>query len=299
MTRMQKIVEALLGDRHADRIVPPSGQTVWLTVLTAGAMAFLAVFALAFTLATGRLADRWGDTLAEAATIQIVGRAEDLDAQVDAAVTILDGTPGIGRITVLDAQDQADLLAPWLGADLPLDDLPLPRLIELADIGDLDVDGLRLRLAAEIPEATLDDHGRWRAPLVRAADRLRLLGWTALLLIAGTVAGMVGLAAQASLAANRPVIRVLRLVGARDAFVARAFIRRFTLRAVTGAAVGTLVGALVIAVLPAADPAGGFLTGLGFRGAGWLLPPLIPVFAGLAAFVATRYAAFRALRHIE
>ncbi len=39
-----------------------------------------------------------------------------------------------------------------------------------------DADGLRLRLAAEAPGAVLDDHSRWRRPLVAAAGRLRLLG---------------------------------------------------------------------------------------------------------------------------
>ena len=37
--------------RHAERIVPPSGPTAWLTTLTSAAMAFLAVFALALALA--------------------------------------------------------------------------------------------------------------------------------------------------------------------------------------------------------------------------------------------------------
>ena len=34
--------------------VPPTGPTAWLTTATAGAMAFLAVFALALSLATNR-----------------------------------------------------------------------------------------------------------------------------------------------------------------------------------------------------------------------------------------------------
>jgi hypothetical protein len=50
-------------------------------------------------------------------------------------------------------------------------------------------------------------------------------------LIAGAMAALITLAAQAALSANAPVIRVLRLVGARDAYIARAFVRRFTVRA--------------------------------------------------------------------
>ncbi|MGB3689646.1 MAG: cell division protein FtsX, partial [Jannaschia helgolandensis] len=64
-------------------------------------------------------------------------------------------------------------------------------------------------------------------------------------------------------------------------------------------ALGAAFGGLAVAFLPAADAAGGFLTGLGFQGAGWLLLPLIPIFAGGVAFLATRSAAFRALARFE
>ena len=59
------------GDSHSDRVVPPTGFTAQLTVFAAGAMAFLAVFALALSLASGRLAQRWGDELARSSTIRI------------------------------------------------------------------------------------------------------------------------------------------------------------------------------------------------------------------------------------
>ena len=51
-----------------------------------------------------------------------------------------------------------------------------------------------------------------------------------------------------------------------------------------------------VALLPAADAAGGFLTGLGFQGVGWILPLLLPPLAALIAFAATRRAAFTKLR---
>ncbi|NIR61201.1 MAG: cell division protein FtsX, partial [Gammaproteobacteria bacterium] len=91
---------------------------------------------------------------------------------------------------------------------------------------------------AEVPGAVLDDHTRWRRPLVSAASRLRLLGIVSLLLIGAAMAAMITLAAQAALAANTQVIAVLRLVGARDSYITRAFVRRFTLRALGGSALG-------------------------------------------------------------
>ncbi len=284
------------GDRQADRVVPPSGFTAQLTVFAAAAMAFLAVFAMALSLAAGRLADRWGEELARSATIRIVAPLDQRAAQTQAALRILETTAGVASARALSDAEQQALLMPWFGTELALDTLPVPRLIEVIENADgLDAAGLRLRLTAEVPGAVLDDHSRWREPLVKAAARLRLLGWTAILLIAAAVAAMITLAANAALAANAQVIAVLRLVGATDDYIAQAFIRRFTLRALLGAAAGTVLGTGAVLLMPDGSEAGGFLTGLGFEGAHWLWPLLIPLLAGAVAFAATGAAARRTL----
>ncbi len=286
----------LRGDPMADRAVPPTGFTATLTLFTAGAMAFLAVFALALALASGRLAERWEEGLAQTATLRLPPGEHGAPDET-LALRILQQTPGVAGARALSTEEELALLEPWLGPDLPIESLPLPRLVEVSLHADgFDVDGLQARLEAELPGAVLDDHGRWREPLARAASRLRSLGWLALGLIALSTGAMIWLAAQGALAANAQVIRVLRLVGARDAYIARAFVRRFTLRAAWGAAVGTAAGLLAIFLLPDMDEAGSFLTGLGFEGSGWLLPLLVPPFAALVAFFATRAAALHTLR---
>lgn len=297
MDMMRRWLDLLAGDPQADRAVPPTGFTARLTVLSAFAMAFLAVFALALSLATGRLADRWSSELAKTSTLRISAPVGQVDAQRDAALAVLQTTPGVASARALTDDEQRALLAPWFGPDLPIETLPVPQLIEIIeDDAGFDVAGLRARLQAEVPGAVLDDHTRWRAPLVEAASRLRLLGIVSMILIAGATAAMITLAANAALAANAQVIRVMRLVGAQDIYIARAFIRRFTLRALTGAAAGTLVGTLAILLLPRTDVAGGFLTGLGFQGWHWLWPLIIPILAAVVAFAATRHAALRTLK---
>jgi cell division transport system permease protein len=289
----------IIGDSQADRVVPPTGFTAWLTLFSAGAMAFLAVFALALSLATSRLADRWGDELARASTLRISAPEGQIQAQTDAALKVLKTTPGIASARTLTSDEQKALLEPWFGPDLPVERLPIPRLIEIIEEGDgYDADGLRLRLSAEAPGAVLDDHTRWRKPLISAASRLRLLGWLSLLLIGGTMAAMITLAANAALSANAQVISVLRLVGATDGYIAQAFERRFTLRGLMGAGVGMIAGVLATLILPSTDVAGGFLTGLGFQGWHWLWPLLIPLLAGGVAYAATRAAARRTLENM-
>lgn len=291
-------LRVLVGSKHgADRVVPPTGFTARLTVFTSAAMAFLAVFALALSLATERLANRWSEALARTATVRISAPPEQAEIQLEAALNVLRTTPGVAEARPLAEAERRALLEPWFGPNLPLDDLRIPDLIEVVETADgVDANGLGARLAGEVPGAVYDDHTRWREPLVRAAGRLQMLGVFSLALIFAATAAMITLAAQSALAANARVVAALRLIGALDTYIARAFVRRFTLRAFTGALAGTALGLLAILMLPEADPAGGFLTGVGYSGAQWLLPVLIPPVAAVVAFAATRFAAFRQLQ---
>ena len=294
---MKALLDLIVGDPQADRAVPPSGMTARLTVFVAAVMAFLAVLALALSLSAGRVADRWAEELAQAATLRLPASEDQADALLRAAINVLETTPGVASARALTPDEQTALLAPWFGPDLPLDALPVPQLVEvIADDDGYDLAGLQARLAAEVPGAVLDDHTSWREPLIAAADRLRLIGWVVVLAIFAAMGAMITLAAHAALAANAQVIRVLRLVGARDIYIARGFVRRFTLRAGAGAIAGVIVGLIAVMLLPSDDVAGGFITGLGFTGAGWLWPLVIPPLAAIVAFFATRAAALRRLR---
>jgi cell division transport system permease protein len=294
---MKALLELMLGDPQADRSVPQTGMTVRLTVFVAAVMAFLAVITLALSLTTNRVASLWAADLAQSATLRLPADPATADALLLAALDVLETTPGVARVRALSQDEQQALLEPWFGPDLPLDALPVPQLIEIVTDGDdFDVEGLRARLSAQVPGAILDDHTAWRAPLLDAAARVRLIGWSVIVLIGATVAAMITLAAQAALAANARIIAVLRLVGAKDAYIARAFVRRFTLRAAGGALVGMLIGLGVVSLMPQGDATSSLLLGVGFEGGEWVWPLLIPILAAIVAFFATRAAAFRRLR---
>ncbi|MGH1355824.1 MAG: cell division protein FtsX [Thalassovita sp.] len=299
MSALGRFMSFVVGDAQADRSVPPSGFTANLTLFSAAAMSFLCVFALALSLATGRLADRWGGELVRSSTLRISAPSDQIETQTQAALRVLETTPGVETARALTLEEQSALLEPWFGPDLPLDDLPIPQLIQITeDSTGFDAAGLRLRLSAEVPGAVLDDHTRWRKPLIQAASRLRVLGWMSILLIGAALAAMITLAANAALSANARVIAVLRQVGATDRYIAQAFVRRFTLRGLGGAAAGTVLGTLALFLLPSATEEVGFLTGLGFEGVHWLVPLLIPLLAGIVAFLATRAAAQKTLREL-
>lgn len=287
----------LKSDRQADRLVPRGAESTSAIWFLAATMAFFAVLALALALAAGRLAARWGGDLASTATLEIVAPDGEVEAQARAALNVLRTTPGVRSVRVIELDEQRRLLEPWLGPELALDALALPLLIDVeTEPGRLNAESLELRLAAEAPGAVFDDHAAWRRPLVATAERLRLFAFGCVALIALALGAVLTLAARAAIAANAGVIRTLRLVGARDGYITRAFTRRFTRSAAAGAAVGTLGGMGLLAVLPQASEQGFFLVGIGLQGWHWVLPALIPPAAAAVAWAATRRAARRNLR---
>lgn len=300
MSLMREVLELIRPDFQRDRVVPGTGFTAILTGFTAGAMAFLVVFALALSLAADRLGQRWSAALAQTATVRISAPADQVETQLATVLDILNTTPGIRTARSLTAEEQHNLLQPWFGTDLPLEDLPIPRLIDITeDETGFDAAGLRLRLAAEAPAAVLDDHARWRKPLVQAAARLSWLAVLCIAVIGLTTAAMVILAARAALAANAQVITVLRLIGAKDHYIAAAFVRRFTLRSFLGASAGVILAAVALFALPGSAEHVSVLSGLRFQGIEWITLVAVPPTLALVALLATRYAAMRVLEGLS
>ncbi len=97
----------------------------WLIAL----MVYLAALAASGALALDRDLASWDRGLAGALTIELPpagGDAHDLDAALDA----LRAAPSVLSARALSRDEVAQLLQPWLGADLPRE-LSLPRLIDL------------------------------------------------------------------------------------------------------------------------------------------------------------------------
>ncbi|MDA8585124.1 cell division protein FtsX [Rhodobacteraceae bacterium] len=291
-----KLAKLLSRDATLNRVVPPSGFTAILTIVSSGVMAFLAIFTIAMALAAGDLASNWEAELAGTATVRITASPDTIDAQTDGVLAALAQTPGIISARRLELTEQLELLAPWFGTGLPLDQLSLPVLIDITETEEgPDRTGLEQRLAAEAPGAVYESHGRWRAPLVEAAGRLRGLGMTFLILIALVTGVTITLAASSALSANAQVVDVLRLVGAKDNWITSAFVLRFTLRAIIGAFAGMILGVITVALMPGGVETG-ILSGFGFQGAEWLWPLFVPFVAGLIAAAATYLTAARTLR---
>lgn len=286
--------------------VIPEATAPHMTLMTAmAAMCYLAVLAIGALLMTSAAVNNWTSQVASEVTVQIsAADGVDVDGDTARAARILRDTPGISGATVVPAAEARRLLEPWLGKSAILDDLPIPQLINVSIDKAIppDLEGLRARLAAEVPSATLDTHRRWQAELISMAGTLTWLAIGVLSLIAGAAAVLVVYATRAAMEANREVLEVLYLAGARDSFISREVLWRFCLTGLKAGLIGALLGFITFLILGFGS---GRLAGpvkdslydpLGASSTSYLAILAVPVVATVISLITARISISRVLK---
>lgn len=200
-----------------------AGRALVLVIAIMGFLACLTVGGLSVLVEATR---DWQSDIARQMTIQIDPTPGlDMAATLSQTAKLASSWPGVGRAVVLSDRETKALLQPWLGASLDLDELPVPRLIqvELSDRALFDPEKARQELAERVARGTLDDHQRWTDRLSTMASAAVWVGIFVLLLVLTAMVLSVTFATRAAMAANRNVIELLHLVGADNSFIAGQF----------------------------------------------------------------------------
>jgi cell division transport system permease protein len=207
-----------------------------------------------------RAAGAWSADVMNEISVTVLPRDGDpLEPRLGEVAEILRSTEGLGAVRVVPADQSEALLEPWLGSDVNLTLLPVPRLVTAERTGPVDGDALELRLAG-ISGASLDDHAGWSQRLSDMASAIAGAAVAALLLMLVATALAIVFATRATIAANAATVDVLTVLGAEEGFIVRVFRRRFLAIGLKGAAAGlgaalVLFGALELwaALSPAAS----------------------------------------------
>ncbi|MBX3445254.1 MAG: hypothetical protein KF765_00760 [Parvibaculaceae bacterium] len=240
-------------------VMPAAGATGVPLLLVVAAMCFLASLALGAALSVTGKVQEWNADISGSLTVELrPARDMSADDQIDAVMSMLAGTKGILSATPLRREDTAALLEPWLGTGVVSDDLPLPTLIDIRidETSPPDLAQLAIDVAAAAPGASLDTHRQWQGELMSAARSATWLAYGVLAVVAGTTIAIVVFATRAGLSANREVVEVLHLIGARDSFIASEVQRHFFHLGLRGGLIGALAGAAAFFALGLAGGTG-------------------------------------------
>lgn len=295
--------EAPQAPPRASRVVIPNREAIGGSLLTVVAvMCFLASVALGVTIAVNRLVSTWSTGLTAAVTVQIrPSEAMAPEEQRTRAVALLEGTPGLTEVSVLSRGDTESLLDPWIGTGNLPEDMKLPQLIDVrVDLAARpDLEALAHELAETVPGAALDDHMRWKTRLIALSGSIQLFAFAALTLIVLATVAIIVFATRAVMQANREVVDVLHLIGARDGFIASEFQRHFLRLGLIAGFVGA--GLAAGAFFALSQVLGGeafFIPGFAYGWTSALALLLVPSLAALVAMLTARFTALAKLSRV-
>jgi cell division transport system permease protein len=242
-------------------IVPPDSIGGRALVAVIAIMTFLACLTTGAVIMMYGAAADWQSEIAREVTIQIrPSNKSDVEAEVRKAADIARSFPRIVEVRPFSQEESARLLEPWLGSGLALNDLPIPRVIvlKLAPGPAPDLAGLRNLLSERVAGASLDDHRGFVERMRAMANSAVAVGLLILMLMLAATVLSVTFATRGAMAANRPIVEVLHLIGAKDGFIAGEFQRHFLLLGMKGGAIG---GGVAMAVFAIAGFAGSAIVG--------------------------------------
>ena len=247
------------GRSHMGRVLPlgrdaSSRYGAWIVAATV----YVAALGLAAAMAIASAEQSWRGTFAGRISVQVPASPDGTENRVAETVALLLATPAIEEAVPIDEAVSRALLEPWLGAGPGLDALPLPTLIDvrLRRGTELDIVALEVALDAAVPGTRIDEHGLWLERVLRFTRALQAFGAALAALFALTAVATAVFATRAGLAAHGEAIGIMRLVGARDAGIARQFVAHSRNLAIKGGIVGCALAAATLFLLGRFAPGG-------------------------------------------
>ncbi|MGE5546692.1 MAG: cell division protein FtsX [Solirubrobacterales bacterium] len=265
----------------------------WLVAL----MTFLSAIAVAGVFALNSLIARWDHDVSGTLTVQVApvggeGGEQLTDERVRQASDLIRRVPGVLAVRALDKGQTIALLEPWLGSAEVVQDLPLPRLIDVSVDVEVTIDlaDVADKLARAVPGASLDDHRVWLSRLINLSRTIQWLAIAIVVVIGFVTSATVVYATRTGMAVHYGVLEVLHLIGAQDDYIARQFADRAFALGFAGGLMGLAmaVPALAAIGMAARRVEGGFLPDLSLPLAGVVVIGLLPLASAVLAMLTTR-----------
>ena len=125
------------AQRRMAPIVPVQSIAGRALVCVIAIMTFLSCLTFGAVTLVRDTAAIWQNQISREATVQIKpADGLDMEAALAAAAEIAASFPGVKGTRIVDRAATARLLEPWLGPGLDIDQLPVPRLVVVAQHGD-------------------------------------------------------------------------------------------------------------------------------------------------------------------
>ncbi len=286
---------------NLEKIFPQSTEQKKMTAVIAclSCLICLALLAIGVGLRAG---DHWGAALERNYLLELRSVPEiPPGEQVETAMRVLRNLPNKIKPVLLSDSEIKELMAPWLGERLNLEDLPLSKLIRIEIFSD-DIKGALKNInqeIAEIPGASMEGYHEAKAEYKAAGHSLRLISFAAACILIVIVSAVTAISTESNVLDNRNVIHTMRLIGSENSLITKIFTNVLLKKSLRGALAGLMFALLIICAVSIV----GALEGLGatFIFAQFVPRPeilaLLPI-APLTVMIVTFFTVRRTMRNV-
>ncbi len=271
---------------------------------------FIFAITLSGVLSINSMLHNWNESILGSLTVQIMpvnladknkAQAETL-AHQDNVAEYLKSVAGVENVSPLNEAQLKKLIQPWLGDGVNLNNLPLPRIIDvkLKPQAEIDFEELSAGLAKISDYASLDNHKLWLSKLIKFADGLKMLAMTVLILVVMVTSGAIFYTTQTSLGLHKYIIEILHTMGAKDAYIAQQYARRNAFLGAVGGIIGILFAVPVIFLIAslARQIEGGIISEAALSLPDWGIILSLPAFSAAIAMTTAYYTVKQTLQKL-
>lgn len=204
-------------------------------------------------------------------------------------VGFLERYPNVTEVSVLSDSELNALLEPWLGNNVDIELLPVPKLIDvkISSSAKFDYKELMVRLSEISQQASINDHNLWLARLLKFINSLKMLAITILILVASACIAAIVYAVKTGLNIHREIINILHIMGATDEYIAMNYVKQISLLSLGAGIIGIVlaVPAIMLVGDMAREIEAGIFNAVTFGVENWLVILILPlIFAIFTAF---------------
>lgn len=232
--------------------------------------------------------------------IQIPEHGERKPQLLRQVANALEKAPGVKSAKTMSESEVAGLIAPWIGNNAMLGELPLPTVIEVYNDGPVNYPQLAQQMRAISPDISVDTREAWADKFARFSQVTQAIIVALAICIVGALAGMMVFTTRAALKLHSETVFLLHSIGADDAYITRQFQTNGLAMALRGSVpgavaagglyflIGTFVERLDAPLLP----------NLRFSMEHAVLLLLLPLACSLISMAAVRFATLAQLRQL-
>lgn len=237
-------------------------------------------------------------------TVQVIPLPNYEDSKQDLlkVVSFLERYPDITQVSVLSDTEIRALLEPWLGNNVDVELLPIPKLLDvkITPNKDFDYKELTIRLSEVSPQASINDHNLWLSRLLKFINSLKMLALTVLILVATASITAIIYAAQTSLNIHKEIIKILHIMGATDKYIAINYVKQITQSSIIAGIIGTFIAIPAIIVIGNMAKAieAGIFNSVTFGIEDWLMIFMLPIATALLVATTAYITIIKTLRNM-